>query len=264
LPKVVTLHGVHGVHVAARRGPAAAALYRLAERYSLRRTDAILCVSPATLNHFQHCYPHLAGRLRMIPAGIDTRIFKVQNTQAARRLLGFPEDGKLIAFVGRFEPEKRPDWVLDEFRSLRRSHSDVRLVMIGEGSMAGALRGKLSTSGDPVSLQSSVPQDVLARYLGASDLLVVASRHEGLPTVALEAMACGTPVVAWPVGILPDIVKSRVNGFIAHSEHEFRALIEEALYETSWMREQCGASVAMFGWEKIAPAILEVYREISS
>ena len=62
LPKVVTLHGVHGVHVAARRGLVAASVYNLAEQYSLLHTDSILCVSDDTYDHFKKEYPELVPR----------------------------------------------------------------------------------------------------------------------------------------------------------------------------------------------------------
>ena len=128
----------------------------------------------------------------------------------------------------------------------------------------GVLRQKVSANGAPVLFQPPVPSHLLAQYLGASDLLLIGSKHEGLPTVALEALACGTPVVATPVGILPELIKPGLNGFIAHSESEFQSSVEQALCDTGWNREECRASVAMFAWQNVAPAILEVYREITS
>jgi len=109
-----------------------------------------------------------------------------------------------------------------------------------------------------------VGQDRLAILMAASDLLVLASKHEGLPTVALEALATGIPVVGPGVGILPEVVIPGVNGFLASTSLDLESLMEKALYDSSWDPSTCRSSVRVHGWDKVAPAILEVYRDIAS
>ena len=264
LPKVVTLHGVHGIHVEARRGRAVASIYRAGEHYSLARTRAILCVSPITRDYFQRRYPRLSPLLRLIPAGIDFDLFRPEDRTKARKRIGVSPEDKLLTFVGRFEPEKNPLQIMEEVVALRSQHPDLCLLMIGNGALAPELRQRANLTSGACEVREPVVQEELARVLAASDALVVASTHEGLPTVALEAMACGVPVVGTPVGILPDIVRPGVNGYLAHAPSDLRTFIEKALYGTTWVASDCRASVRSFGWDQVAPAILEVYREISA
>jgi len=262
LPAVLTLHGVHGVHVRARRGPVPAAAYKLAERYSLLRARAILCVSPDTLAYFRDMYPFLEDRLRMVPSGVDMDFFRIRSRAEARAMFQLPEDHKLVAFIGRFEPEKNPIHVIEEFLALNKLHSDARLVMVGAGSLAEDIRRLAASNFGRIHVLPPMDQEKLAWLFNAADVLAVASYHEGLPTVALEGLASGTPIVGTPVGILPQIVKSGVNGFLTDGSLQLASLLERALYEVDWVEEACRTSVREFGWDRIVPAILEVYREI--
>jgi glycosyltransferase involved in cell wall biosynthesis len=262
VPVVLTLHGVHGVHVRARRGPVPAAAYRLAERYSLVRARAILCVSPDTLSYFRDVYPFLSDRLRMVPSGVDMDFFRIRSRAEARAMFHFPEEHKLVAFIGRFEPEKNPMQVAHDFLAVNKQHSDSSLVMVGAGSLTEDIRRLASSNPGRIQVLPPMDQDRLAWLLNAADVLVVASYHEGLPTVALEGLASGTPVVGTPVGILPQIVKSGVNGFLADRPLQLASLLERALYEVDWVEEACRSSVREFGWDRIVPAILEVYCEV--
>ncbi|HLB68302.1 MAG TPA: glycosyltransferase family 4 protein [Thermoplasmata archaeon] len=263
VPKVVTLHGVHSVHVQARRGRLVASAYRRGERYSLERTRSVLAVSRATQEYFAKRYPQLAARIRFIPAGIDFELFSLRDGAEAKRRLGIPPEDKLVTFVGRLAPEKRPFRILEEFESLHAIHPDTHLLMVGDGPLEVQVRKAAAGVVGSTEIRGPVPQIELAQILSGSDLLVVASTHEGLPTVVLEALACGTPVVGTEVGILPDVIRPGVNGYLAATLSEIGALMEKALYETTWVRADCRASVRVFGWNQVAPAILEVYREIA-
>jgi len=260
LPKVVTLHGVHSIHVRARRGALAAWAYRRAERYSLARTAAAICVSKDTLGYFRSRYPRLMPAFKMIPAGIDLSLFIPHDKAKVREEIGIAPNCKLVTFVGRFEPEKNPGLILNEYLSLHGRHSDAHLAMIGNGQLADDLRDLSRTVKGLVDIIDPMPQEGLARFLSASNVIVVASRHEGLPTVALEALACGTPVVGTRVGILPDVIKNGSNGYVVDSLGELGRYVEKALYQTDWEVDKCRESVREFGWDRVAPAILDTYR----
>lgn len=264
LATVLTLHGAHSVHVRAKRGALFAAAYRLAERYSLDRARAILCVSPGTHAYFSKKYPRVASRLRIIPAGVDMTLFRVRSKEEARHRVGLDPSAKYLAFVGRFEPEKDPIRILTEFVKLRTRHPDAKLLLIGNGRLENELKTMAVAHQDCVAILRTMPQDQLAAILAASDALVVASRDEGLPTVAFEALACGTPIVGTRVGILPEVIRPGTNGYLVDSPTELHPFMEKALYGTSWVEEVCRASVREFGWDRIAPEILEVYREIAT
>ena len=262
--KVLTLHGDHGVQVRARRGRTSAALYHLGEQYSLPRTQSIICVSRSTKADFCDRYPWLAAQLRLIPAGVDLELFRPGESRSPRGKIGVPETAKLATFVGRFEPEKDPLSIVEQFMGLHKHHPDAHLLMIGEGRLDVEVRRRASFSRGSIRIAGPVAQRELAQILAVSDLLVLASKHEGLPTVALEALACGVPVVGPRVGVLPQVVEPGINGFLIGSRLDLQTLMEKALYETAWVPAACRASVLVYGWEKVAPAILEVYREIAS
>lgn len=262
--KVVTLHGVHSLHVESRRGRVAAVAYRMGERYSLMRTDAIVCVSADTKRHFSARYPLTAERLHVIPAGIDLDRFYPRDRNEARDRLGIHPDSKVVAYIGRFEPEKNPLLILDGFSILRRNHSDAHLLMVGEGQLDPELRRRASSNRDAIRILGVMPQEDLAWLLAASDLLVLASKHEGMPTIALEALATGTPVVGPHVGVLPEVVRPGINGYLTTSLLELPILIEKALYDTGWVASLCRDSVRPYAWDQVIPPMLEVYRNAAA
>ncbi len=262
--KVVTLHGVHGLHVTSKRGSAVGFSYHLAERLSLRWTDAIICVSLDTSKWFRGRYPGFSSRFRTIPAGIDLVAFAPRPRNEARERLKFPKEGKLVAFVGRFEPEKDPVCALETFKTLRSRHEDLRMVMVGDGQLKGDLLNRTKDCGGTVTFRGPMPHEELGWVLSAADVLLVSSRHEGLPTVALESLACGTPVVGTTVGILPDLIRSGMNGYLVPSPNDLEASLEGALYETEWHSADCRSTVEAFGWDHQARAVLEVYHEVSA
>jgi len=264
VPTLVTLHGAHGLVVLDRRGRVVGSMYRAVERYSLSRTRAILCVSPRTQAYFEANYPHLRDRLHSIPAGIDMDLFRPHDRDGARARFGMSEAARVVLFVGRFEQEKNPLDAMAAYFWVWERHPETRLVMVGNGKLASPLREWAAGTPAPVEILDSVSQEELAWLLSAADVLVVASRNEGLPTVALEALAAGTPVVGTSVGLLPDIVKPGVNGYLVDQISELPFFLERALCETRWATDRCRETVRAFGWDRVAPAVLEVYHEISS
>src|SRR5439155_10887382 len=141
-------------------------------------------------------------------------------------------------------------------------HADAYLVMVGAGRLMSEIRSLVHSLGERIIIFEPMAQENLAWLLSAVHVLVIGSWTEGLPTNAIEALASGIPLVATSVGILPMLVKNGMNGFLAEGSQHLGTLMEKALYDVDWSSEGCRASVAMFGWDRIAPAILEVYREI--
>ncbi|MGZ7171686.1 MAG: glycosyltransferase family 4 protein, partial [Halobacteriota archaeon] len=96
--------------------------------------------------------------------------------------------------------------------------NDVKFVLVGDGHLEKEIRRYVADHhlGSSVTLTGWVPHQELPDYLQASKLLVLPSYTEGLPHAVLEAMACGTPVLATPVGAVPQVIKDRETGFIVH------------------------------------------------
>jgi glycosyltransferase involved in cell wall biosynthesis len=121
----------------------------------------------------------------------------------------------VVGFVGRLESQKGILNFVEAMPKTLTKQKDVEFLIIGEGKLEDDVRALL----DEYSLNSNVkrfgwiPHNELRDWLTRLKLLVLPSNHEGLPNVMLEAMACGTPVLATPVDAIPDVIKDEETGF---------------------------------------------------
>lgn len=122
----------------------------------------------------------------------------------------------IVGFVGRFEKEKGILEFVDSIPIVHSINPRIKFIIGGDGSLKDEVNRKLHESGltAHVELLGWVPQKDLPHILSNMRLLVMPSSSEGLPTIALESMACGTPVLATPVGGVPDIITDGETGYI--------------------------------------------------
>ncbi len=227
------------------------------EREQLRR---LYCLSP--------------DALRIIPCGVDLRAFTPgtrDEHRAARRTLGFGDD-PVILFVGRLDPIKGLDLLLE---SVARMRERAQLVIVG-GDPDGdpevrRLRGRAEELGigERVTLPGAVPQPDLVRYYRAADLLALTSRYESFGLAAVEALACGTPVVASAVGGLPSIVLDGENGRLVpwRSPEAFAEAFDTLCAdERLCFRLSANArpSVAVYDWHRIGDRVRALYQELTA
>ena len=149
-----------------------------------------------------------AARIRTIPNGCDASLFHPADRDAARAQLGIAAtDAEVVTYVGRLVAEKGLRELLEAYRTLSVARPRLRLVLVGEGPMREEIVSRLA--GDPslqVTLAGAQPPAEVARWMAASDLVTLPSYSEGHPNVLVEALACGRPVVATPVGGIPEVV----------------------------------------------------------
>ncbi len=160
-------------------------------------------------------------RVTVIPCGVDTALFRPGDAAVARAALGL-EDGPLALFAGRIAPIKGLDTLLDAMARLAAQGRAPRLLIVGgdtdepvDGHEAELRRhaGRLGLD-DRVTFVGAQPQDRLRSYYVAADVTVLPSYYESFGMVALEAMACGSPVIASRVGGLATTVVDGVTGFL--------------------------------------------------
>ena len=122
----------------------------------------------------------------------------------------------LIGYIGRLSAEKGVQHFAEALSAILSKHQDLRVLIGGDGSLKDAIEASLQEEGiaDHVNLPGWISHDDLPKYLNQLRLLVLPSYTEGLPNIMLEAMACGTPVLATPVGAIPDVIQDEVTGFI--------------------------------------------------
>jgi glycosyltransferase involved in cell wall biosynthesis len=146
----------------------------------------------------------------LIPNGLNLNVFKSENKANAQEKIGFAQDKKIIAF-GAFDVNDKNKGGLelhDAFASLRKRYgSDCELLLIGKGDLPLPFN-RLSTGA------LSRDEDLASAY-SAADVFVLASKYDNLPNMLIEAMACGTPCVAFRIGGIPDIIDHKVNGYLA-------------------------------------------------
>jgi glycosyltransferase involved in cell wall biosynthesis len=135
------------------------------------------------------------------------------DTLTFRPTKSFSERKYEIGYIGNFVKEKG---VIEFVRSLRllRPKGDFNVVMVGEGPLKDEAQQLAFSSGIQANISGWVDQKEVSNYLKDIKLLVVPSSKEGLPNIVLEAMACGTLVLATPIGGIPDVIKDGETGFI--------------------------------------------------
>lgn len=158
------------------------------------------------------------GRVRVVRNGIDLQAPAKKSSPPinVRRQLGLSHDERLLVAVGRLSPEKGIDVLIDALARLRAPQ--VRLALVGDGPERERLHARADRAGlaERVAFVGHVatPGD----YLQAADIVVLPSRSEGIPNVALEAMALGRPLVATAVGGTPEIVVDGVSGILVRAD----------------------------------------------
>jgi len=186
-------------------------------------SDAVLASCTVEADQIASLYGGEPTRIRIVPPGVDHAFFGPGHRPQARRALGLPLDGRLLLFVGRIQPLKCADVAIETLAELLESGREpYRLVVVGGPSgpygekSLQRLRDVADSRGvrDHVHFVEPQPHELLSSYYRAADVCLVPSRSESFGLVALEAAACGTPVVASAVGGLTTLVDHGHTGFL--------------------------------------------------
>lgn len=255
--------------------------YRLnGERQVLGRVDRITVATLAELTQLRFLYKGDPNKMVIIPPGVDVSHFYPIPADEAKSFVGLKPDERMILFVGRIEPLKGVDTLLQAMSclQLKESSRPVHLAIIGGDPTASPEQmtvemARLQKLCEVLGLDKSVvflgkrDQDKLPYYYSAAEVLVMPSHYESFGMVALEAMACGTPVIASEVGGLAYLVRDGETGFTIPAE-EPKMLCEKLtwlLNDTELhgkMSAQAAAYAQDYAWEKIARQIVDVYHEL--
>src|SRR6266581_830315 len=249
----------NSLRLVGRHVSVAGAGFRMLERTGMQSADRIVVLDPTTRSELTETYPAVANRVVSVPAGVDLDRFHMMPRSEARQALGL-SDVSTVACVGRLVPEKNLPLVLDAVAA----SGTRQLVIAGDGP----LRGLIENAAIPpceIHFLGSVDYPRVPLILNAADCLALPSRREALPSVSLESLACGTPVVATRVGGLTGLIREGVNGFLtAASADDFAQGLARAVDGSDRMRQACRASVEAFGWDRVAAQMVRVYEEASS
>jgi D-inositol-3-phosphate glycosyltransferase len=212
------------------------------------------------------------ARTLVVPPGVDLDRFSPGDRQAARRAVGVPADALLLLFVGRIQPLKAPDVLLHAAARMLADdpalRGRLRVDVLGAPSGSGLdaprqlqeLAARLGIA-DLVRFLPPQPPERLAEHYRAADVTVVPSHNESFGLVALEAQACGTPVVAAAVGGLPTAVRSGVSGLLVdgHDPAGYAAAVRAVLARRELLAVGARRHAAQFSWDRTADSLVTAY-----
>jgi D-inositol-3-phosphate glycosyltransferase len=246
--------------------------------------DRLVAATPLERAQMVWLYGADAGKISVVPCGVDLSLFRPIPPDQARQALGLPSKRRVILFVGRIEPLKGIDTLLRAISlvapQIPHWQQDLSVIIIGGAPGAGAeqtnaelarlqqLRAELGIE-DLVTFQGAQDQDTLVYYYSAAEMVVMPSHYESFGMVALEAMACGTPVVASKVGGLAFSVQDGETGFLVPGGNPaaLAARIQELLTDHELRRcmgEQAARWARRYSWPAVADQILDVYDTVQS
>lgn len=250
------------------------------ERRIAREVDRVVATCPVEKEDLEHYYGCDPGKVTVIPCGVNTSIFEPVDRAVARRELQLSETDKVVVYVGRVLPRKGIDNVVEGVAELCRStaHQVVLVIVGGETDQAmpdndqemGRLAELARSLGiaDRVRFTGRRAQSALKLYYSAADVCVTTPWYEPFGMVPLEAMACGTPVIAAAVGGLKFSVVDHVTGFLVPPKDP-AALAEklDLVLSNDEMRRRQGNRARKrveqwFTWPKVAARIAAVYEEL--
>jgi D-inositol-3-phosphate glycosyltransferase len=240
-----------------------------------QQADLLIASTEDEAQELVHGYGADPQRVRVVPPGVDLGMFQPVDRAEARRKIGY-DAGRILLFVGRLERLKGVEIAIRALGLLRdRQHDDVRLLILGEDSHEGdesekdRLKAVAAEVGvrDRVDFIGSIAQHELPYFYAAADVCVMPSYSESFGLVALEAQACGCPVVASGVSGLRSVVRDEVSGYLIDA-HDPAAYAERIgrLLENGELAQQMGRRGRLlaqrFSWTRTADRLEGLFEQV--
>jgi D-inositol-3-phosphate glycosyltransferase len=236
------------------------------EQRLLQSADCIIATTAEERAHIIRLSGASARHVEVIPCGVDLTLFAPQSRRLARKQLGLDEQCPVLLFVGRLDPFKGPDVLL---HAASMMEEEAQIVIVGGKLSGDADIQHLQTLASNLGISHRVhflgarPQQELPMIYSAADATVMPSYHESFGLVAVESLACGTPVVATRVGGLMTIVRHDETGFLVPRCPGFFAAKLDLFLQHPDIRERMRAaarrSILHFSWKNVASQIHRVY-----
>jgi D-inositol-3-phosphate glycosyltransferase len=266
-PHVVMLHTLGEMKNRTGVGRPEPELRIAAERELVKTCHRILAPTEREKDNLVRYYGVSEEKIGIVPCGVNLDLFQPERKQAARKHLGLDPDDIILLNVGRFEPLKGIDRLLEALTHLR-DHRRLRLVIVGgDGNQAPEsqfLRQKAINLGieNKVFFAGRVDQKHLPPYYSSADVLVISSHYESFGLVGLEAFACGRPVVSTPVGAMESLIQqSRAGQVVSDTLPRSLARGIQSIITQSKppQADEIRKSVLKYSWSNVAAAILKEY-----
>jgi len=262
-PKVLTAHGrgYKGEWIL-DKGKIISTIIDIIEKFVIKRVDKIIAVDERTKSYYVNNFPRIRDKVIMIPVGIDTEMFKPMDKIALREKYQLNKANKVILYVGRYKKEKGLDLLIKAFRKVQNEIPNCKLVLVGDGpEKQDLLKVTLGLELKDIVFMDPLEHDKIPEIMNCADVFALCSLYEGMPTVVLEALACGVPVVSTDVGGVYKVVRDGKTGYIVKSRtaDAIASKLIEALNNGHKFKENCVKMAKEYSWGKITKQIEEVY-----
>jgi glycosyltransferase involved in cell wall biosynthesis len=257
--------------------PLVASQRLLVEKEILETVERIVATSPQEQEHMRSLVSQ-KGEIDIIPCGTDIQQFGSVTREAARTRLEIDPEAKVVLYVGRFDPRKGIETLVRAVRESKFYESKQLQLIIGGGCTPGnsdakerdRIAGIVNELGmdECTSLPGCLSREILPSYYAAADVCVVPSHYEPFGLVAIESMACGTPVVASDVGGLQFTVVNEETGLLVPPQNvpAFNHAIDRILSHPQWQQELGKAAkkrvIDKFSWHGVASQLDKLYTQL--
>ena len=273
IPHVATFHTLGEVKNRARAAEMEPVLRLEVEKKAVPIADALIAFTAEEKDNLISIYGAQPEKVKVIPCGVDTDLFRPMDKGKARSELGLPNSSQILLFAGRIQPFKGIDILLRAVACLL-DNRELHLFIIGGDSESDDELTRLRTLSTELGLDGKVTfsgameHGEMPLFYSAADICVVPSYHESFGLVAVEALACGIPVVASRVGGLATIIKDGETGYLVDklSPEAFAQRLELLLGDEKLQRRMGDAarpSVMKYEWSMVARQVLNVYEELT-
>ena len=239
-----------------------------AEKNLVKNCNRIVASTDLEKRQLTDFYGASPETISVIPCGVNLDLFKPMNKGIARQELQLNNDEHIVLFIGRIVPLKGIENLLKAMKHLH--NKKIKLVIVGgddysllEVKRLESLSHKLQVHKSVIFL-SSMEQKILPYYYSAAEVCVIPSYLESFGLVALESLACGTPVIATDVGCMKSVIHEPENGYVISNNtpnnltNKIFSILKMPKTDTYSIRE----SITRFSWSNIAETIINEYDSI--
>ena len=248
-----------------------------AEASIIRCSDTVLASCSVESAQITELYGADPSRIRIVAPGVDHAFFGPGDRAQARRALGLPAKGPLLLFVGRIQPLKGAAVAVATLATVLQDDPDAHLVVVGgpSGPRGDEEVARIDALVDGLGLRDRVlfvpprPHELLSTFYRAADVCLVPSRSESFGLVALEAAACGTPVVASDVGGLRSLVDHGRTGYLVEEPdpEAYAGWVRQILAEPLLAERLSTGSVLRarrYTWARAANLLVDIYADLTA
>ncbi len=270
VPHVVMFHTLGAVKNCIGIGEDETELRIESEREIVASCDLIVASTHREKTELIRHYDATPQKVTVIPCGVNLDLFRPLDKEIARKVLKL-NHRKVILFVGRIEPLKGLDRLLRALTYLNGGERPQLLIVGGDEYSRHQLQVLQNTArelgiDDRITFAGSVSQEKLPLYYSAADVCVIPSYYESFGMVALESLACGTPIVATDVGGMRQIIRSNQLGRIVNDNSPpeladaISGLLSDQAKTQDWKIRR--EAIAKFSWKTIADRVLQEYNRL--